>query len=173
MERTYALFSKVLLYPEFETRDALAELRNSLDMCPQAAESLDHFAHAIAGITFEAWEELYTRTFDVTAQCPLYVGIHLFGADNPKRPMLMAGLCDTYARASVNAAVELPDHLAVIVANRTAFDEAAWEDLTSLCLIPAIATMITVLECASNPYRYVLAALEHTLRVQQGVAAHV
>lgn len=173
MERIYGLFSKLLLYPELDTRDTLAELREAAAACPQVLTCLDRFAQALSATTFEAWEELYTRTFDVTAQCPLYVGVHLFGCDNPKRPMLMAGLCEAYSRAGVTTAVELPDHLSVILANHAAFDGEAWDELSELCLIPAVAKMIKELECSDNPYRYVLMALDRVLEAKQGVAAHV
>lgn len=174
MFRFYKRFSRLLLYPEPQQRGDLDRLCESLEHgLPCAAEWMHIFSETLKALTDDAWEELYTRTFDIGAQCPLYLGIHVFGPENHKRPALMTGLCEVYSRHGVHSAVELPDHLAVVLANRGAFKDDEWNDLTTHCMIPAIETMVKELERADNIYRYVLTALLQVLTADQGVETNV
>jgi nitrate reductase assembly molybdenum cofactor insertion protein NarJ len=174
METILHTFADLLMYPTRESRAALAALEASLfDAHPMASRYLGRFAQGIESLTDAAWEELYTRTFDITAQCPLYLGIHLFGPENHKRPQLMTGLADVYRREGSHTDVELPDHLAVVLRHRGAFSEREWDDLVELCIARSLETMIAELSRGDNIYKYVLAALQHTVRAARGAAIHV
>jgi nitrate reductase assembly molybdenum cofactor insertion protein NarJ len=174
MNGLYQHWAALLLYPHADLRRSIDCVRTALaEVSTDADASAGLFADAVAALSDDAWEELYTRTFDIAAQCPLYLGIHLFGPENHKRPLLMTGLCDAYSRAGINAAVELPDHLAVVLANQHAFEREEWDDLVGLCVLPAIEKMVGDLNRGNNPYQYLLAALHHVLKLNQGALLHV
>lgn len=174
MDAMLESFATLLMYPCNGSREVLSELIDSLrDAHPEAHRCMRHFAVGVEALSDDAWEELYTRTFDVTAQCPLYLGIHLFGPENHKRPQLMTGLSELYSRADAHTSVELPDHLAVVLRNRDAFGDDEWDELVEFCILPSLEKMISELGRGDNIYKFVLGALQHTLGEVRGAAIHV
>jgi nitrate reductase assembly molybdenum cofactor insertion protein NarJ len=174
MDSVLETFAALLTYPSDGSREALRELKDALrDAHPEAHRCMRRFAEGVEALSDVAWEELYTRTFDITAQCPLYLGTHLFGPENHKRPQLMTGLSEIYSRTGAHASVELPDHLAVVLRNRHAFGDDEWDELVEFCVVPALEKMVSELGRGDNIYKFVLGALQHTLGAGRGAAIHV
>ena len=102
----------------------------------------------------------YTSTFDLAPSCSPYVGVHLFGDENPDRARLMVGLRQAYERIGMSEGDELPDHIANVLAF-AARDPEEREELILLVLVPALAKMNDILAPTANPYRHVVATALH------------
>ena len=103
---------------------------------------------------------VYTATFDLGPSCSPYVGVHLFGDENPDRARLMVGLRLAYERIGMSEGGEMPDHIANVLAFAACETEER-EELLKFVLIPALRKMNDILAPTSNPYRKVVAeALE-------------
>ncbi|MBI5688431.1 MAG: molecular chaperone TorD family protein [Verrucomicrobia bacterium] len=120
------------------------------------------FAPALAALSQDEREELYTGTFDVTPACVPYVSIHLFGEENFKRGEFMAALSARYAAAGFETRGELPDHLAVLLRFLAQTDEAERRELVQFCLLGPLGKMIAALS-DENPYRALLKAVREVL----------
>jgi nitrate reductase delta subunit len=120
------------------------------------------FAPAVAALSQDEREELYTATFDVTPACVPYVSIHLFGEENFKRGEFMAALSARYAAAGFETRGELPDHLSVLLRFLAQTGEAERRELVQFCLLGPLGKMIAALS-DENPYRALLEAVREVL----------
>lgn len=115
------------------------------------------FCTAVGQLTLGEWEELHTRTLDLSPLFIPYVGYVLWG-ENYRRGEFMADLKRDMERLGVDLAGELPDHLDPILR----YLDVATDPLSDLMVdLPrAIAEMRTTLKKADsgNPYRYLLSA---------------
>ncbi len=155
----YCLFADLIDYPRpvlHEQVDQCATLLSSVNR--NAAIHLKSFQDLLENIPISQMEEVYTRTFELQANCCPYVGYHLFG-DGRRRGVFMARLKEHYRTFGFLCGHELPDHLSVMLrflAGRTHNDR---EEFITLCVIPALSAMVDGLDGTSNPYRGVLQAL--------------
>ncbi len=172
----FALFSELLGYPNQRLATAAGEAAVLAEpLSPPAAAGLRQF-QAFAGETpLTRVEEIYTGVFELDAACHPYVGYHLFG-ESYKRSAFILGLKDRYRPYALTYGVELPDHLAVILAylavNR---DPCEAEVLLTEALQPALHKMLASKEeeppdpaippppPRGGPYRTVLEALSSIL----------
>lgn len=154
----YAAFARLFEYPGADYLEVVRALQLELETsCPEAAPDLARFSANLAPRRFAEIEELYFRTFDLAAQCAPYVSVHLFGEESFKRAELMTALAEAYAGAGLARGTELPDHLAVVLKQASTLPE--WQELSSECLLRAVAGMGDESEKAQNPYQHVFAAL--------------
>ncbi len=155
------LLSRLLEYPT----DMLSEWANEAVarlqvICPRAAILLAGFCEYVNTATLAKVEELYTTTFDLQGVCCPYVGHHLFG-DNYKRSWFMACLNREYHHRGLDAGVELPDHIALILrfvalGGKDEFTQA----LVCDGLLPALEKMTLEFNGKkTNPYRLVIQAV--------------
>jgi nitrate reductase molybdenum cofactor assembly chaperone NarJ/NarW len=147
------------------TYDALAELLDypQPDLADAAERAgLSDFAAWAAGVDARELEEVYTRTFDLSAPCCLELGWHLFG-ETYKRGEFLVRMTVAARAHGVVPGTELADHLAVVLRllGRLGPDEDA-RGLVEEAVLPAIEKMIAAV--ADNPYRGLLAAVETRLR---------
>jgi nitrate reductase molybdenum cofactor assembly chaperone len=163
-----ARLGELLRYPQDEAAGAARAAAEAAlaGGHPAVATAVAHFAGEVAELSLGRLQELYTNTFDLAPRCVPYLSVHLFGQESFKRAALMAGLAETYARAGRERGGELPDHLAVVLACASAFDDAEWADLVELALARPLAAMAGALEAAGNPYRHLLAAVRCLLGVE-------
>jgi nitrate reductase delta subunit len=153
-----ALLGRLLTYPRADFDEILAQAQDALDSLPLLA-----FRGALATLSPDQREELYTATFDVTPRCVPYVSIHLFGEENFKRGEFMAALHSQYDQAGFDPGGELPDHLAILLGYAATLDEPARRELVEFCLLGPAAKIIQALP-VGHPYRYLLDAVDETLR---------
>jgi nitrate reductase delta subunit len=153
-----ALLGRLLAYPGADFDEILAQAQETLDSLPLLA-----FRSALAALTPDEREELYTDTFDVTPRCVPYVSIHLFGEENFKRGEFMAALQSQYEQAGFDSGGELPDHLAVLLRYAATLAEPARRELVEFCLLGPLAKISQALP-DDHPYRFVLEAVDETLR---------
>ena len=122
---------------------------------------LDAFAAEMSALDLGEQQSTYTATFDLAASCPPYLGIHLFGDENPDRARLMIGLRLAYKRLGIDSDGELPDHVAEVLAFADREEAEEHDELRRLVLLPALAKMNDILSPTTNPYRHLVAAALH------------
>lgn len=124
----------------------------------EAARKLELFTEEICRFELADREILYTSTFDLAPSCSPYLGVHLFEEDNLARGRLMIGLRSSFVAGGIDPGVELPDHIALVLAFATRFSQDEWPDLLRLILLPALERMERALADTTNPYRHLVSA---------------
>jgi nitrate reductase delta subunit len=118
---------------------------------------LRQFSAAIASLSVEELEELYTRTFDINPISSLDIGWHLFG-ETYDRGTFLVQMRALLRRCGVEESAELPDHLThvLLALGRMPQDEAA--AFISTHLLKALDKMMEGFAGKQNPYEHMLAA---------------
>jgi nitrate reductase delta subunit len=118
---------------------------------------MEDFVADVSRLELGEWEELHTRTLDLSPLFVPYVG-HVVWGESYRRGAFMADLQRAQLDAGVDQQGELPDHLAPILAYLAAVDQPL-DDLVEV-LPGAVTTMRRELAKSDpdNPYRHVLAA---------------
>lgn len=143
----------LLAYPEAGHAARAAALRSEVAaFAPAAAAALDRHLAQVSALPPEALEELYTRTFDLQPVCAPYLSVHLFGEESPQRAALMTGLAGAWGELGAATGGELPDHVAVVLANGPRLPGGQWDELVRFALRPALERMIRALDGAGSPY---------------------
>lgn len=170
MTREAATVALGLSYPH---PGAAEVLQSTVDAMPngRVRESMSLFSAAVGSLPVEEWEELHTRTLDLSPLFVPYVGHQAWG-DSYRRGAFMADLQRAQWEAEVDQQGELPDHL-IPVLRYLAVDGTPLADLVEV-LPAAVASMRKELAKAEpdNPYRYLLEAVaEIATRVNEGASA--
>lgn len=165
LQHRYEHLAAALEYPTEQTAALLetceAQFRAS---CPRAAELLTPLRQYLTDNPLETVQERYTRTFDLTPVCALDVGYHLFGEDWQRGPFL-ARLRESQQEAGVNAGLELPDHLPIVLKWLARVEGTdVHDDMVRECVLPALAKMDACLADSDNPYRHLLRAIAAVLK---------
>lgn len=153
----WAALRVVLEYP----RPALGQAVQTLiagcaNQLPQAAAWFRNFQDVLVQQGLAYMEECYTAAFDFAAESAPYVGYQIFG-DDPRRSLFMAQLRARYQEHGVEAGVELPDHLALVLPwLALAPDREEAEELLAEMVLPAIEKMCQQLQKQANPYEALL-----------------
>jgi nitrate reductase delta subunit len=127
--------------------------------CPRSGpkQKLERFLRQVEDLSLEEWEELYTRTLDLTPTTAPYVGFAVYG-ESYQRGEFLAALTRAFREEGVDPGSELPDHLA----NVLRYLARAKNPLPELVeILPqALATMRKTLKTldANSPYLLVLEA---------------
>ena len=126
------------------------------------------FVSAVEALSLGEWEELHTRTVDLSPLFVPYVG-HVMWGENYRRGAFMADLQAVIRDSGTDAGGELPDHLAPAL--RLLAADLAPADLIEV-FPDAIAEMRSQLKKAerANPYRHLLdaAAAAVSARMREG-----
>lgn len=110
---TYILLAEAFRYPE---PGLLEQLEAGLLEIPKssARKGLASFVKKIGMLSLWDWEELYTRTLDLSPAAAPYVGFQIWG-ESYQRGEFMAKLNRAMSEADINPEGELPDHLVPIL----------------------------------------------------------
>jgi nitrate reductase delta subunit len=156
----YQLFSDIIDYPDFQLSARVKECIHILSSRKdRAATLLEEFQAFLEETSLNRVQEIFTKTFDLQAECSPYIGYHLFG-DGSHRAMFMAGLSECYRIADLPLTNELPDHLSVMLRFlERSSDPEEKEELIYLCLVPALGKMLDGFGGGENPYRRMLESL--------------
>ncbi len=95
-------------YPNPGSHDQLVAVAEKLD--GQVGRRMTRFVDAVGRLELGEWEELHTRTLDLSPVFIPYVGYVVWG-ENYRRGEFMADLKRDMERLGVELAGELPDHL--------------------------------------------------------------
>ncbi len=116
----YMALSRLLAFPQPAMKESLAEIEAAVRNEPALGEGSRR-----AGLDFMAWlrsqdlldlQEIYTQTFDLTAEHTLCILHHLMEEQDRAKGGAMAGLIAFYRKNGVEyIAPELPDYLPAIL----------------------------------------------------------
>ncbi len=144
---------------------SLGVLSDSVAAMPRSSvrKAMEDFIAAVESLELGEWEELHTRTLDLSPMFVPYVG-HVTWGENYRRGEFMAELKRDMEACGVDLGGELPDHIEPIL-RYLATTPAPMSDLTDV-LEKSVTEMQSTLRTAEkrNPYRHLLAA---TLAVVQ------
>ncbi|MCP3988146.1 MAG: nitrate reductase [Actinomycetia bacterium] len=143
-------------YPNPTHRESLATAVASLSS-GVASRQMGQFLDEVSELELGQWEELHTRTLDLSPAFVPYVG-HVTWGENYRRGEFMADLKRDMTEHGVDLGGELPDHIEPILRYLAVVPEPR-ADLLEV-LPGAVTTMESTLAAAdkANPYRHVLAA---------------
>lgn len=110
----YAILAEALRYP---CPGLANNLQAGIHAFPEgtARKALERFVQAVQKLSLGEWEEMYTRTLDLSPAVAPYIGYQLWGDGYP-RGNFMAALNRAYRDAGVEVDGELPDHLGAVLA---------------------------------------------------------
>lgn len=132
---------------------------------PGTRKALGRFVQAIQDISLGEWEELYTRTFDLSPVVAPYLGYQIWGDGYP-RGNFMAALNRAYHVQGMEDEGELPDHLGLILR----YLGTGAHPLPELgeVFAPATKKMLAILRKSDkdNPYVAILGAICQTVVIQ-------
>ncbi len=142
-------------YPTPTSHDALTTSVADLD--GPIGKHMRQFVAAVGQLELGEWEELHTRTLDLSPLFIPYIGYVLWG-ENYRRGEFMADLKRDMERVGIDLRGELPDHLDPVLRYLDATESPLPDLMTDLP--KAIGIMRTTLKKAesANPYRHLLAA---------------
>jgi nitrate reductase molybdenum cofactor assembly chaperone NarJ/NarW len=150
--------SAVCLALEYPGPGSAAMLEQVIRGLPAGSvrSELSAFAGEVGALALGDWEELHTRTLDLSPLFVPYVG-HVTWGESYRRGAFMADLQRAQLDAGVDQRGELPDHIVPILSFLDA--GGTMPDLVEV-LPDAIGAMRKDLRKAEpeNPYRFVLAA---------------
>ena len=159
----YGSLAEILCYP---APGRLQALEQTVEKLPagEAKARLQKFLSSIQKMSLAAWEELYTRTWDLAPLVAPYVGYQTWG-ESYQRGRFMAGLNRAMIELNIDNAGELPDHLIPIL-NYLELAQAPLPELFEV-LPPAIQKMQVALQKADpkNPYRFILDAISKSILI--------
>ena len=137
--KNFELFADVFAYPNEELREKTKQVENILKIFyPEAAKEFIPFANFSKSIDLYAWEEVYTRSFDVQALTTLDLGYVLFG-DDYKRGELLVNLSKEHNKVNNLCHNELADHLPNVLRLLGKLeDKDLIADIITLILQPAL-----------------------------------
>lgn len=142
----------------YPTTGHLQALRNAAsEVTGSARKPFRRFVDAMSQLTLAEWEELHTRTLDLSPLFAPYIGYITWG-ENYHRGEFLAALTRAQTAAGVEPDGELADHLDPVLR----YLGTATEPLPELVEVAgeAVAKMRKALKRAepTNPYLYLLAA---------------
>jgi nitrate reductase delta subunit len=160
---TWDAFAGLLSYPGGN----VARVRD--EWAPRVVERWPDLAPEIAPLLAQArdhsegeCEELFTRTFDGSAERALELGWHLHG-ENYARGVLLVRLRAMLRQSAVDEGVELPDHVSNVLRLLGRVDAVTASALMSSVLAPALDKVLAGFEGDDNPYKHALLALRTAL----------
>jgi len=161
----YSLLADAFGYPGPESLENLRAGLSGQD--PGAARTaFAAFIRKIERFSLSEWEELYTRTWDLSPLAAPYVGYQIWGETTP-RGHFLAEMNRALVLAGVDPKGELPDHLIPVLH----YLEVSQDPLLPLMEIlePALKRMRAALQEAErdNPYLDLLEAVLASLEVQK------
>jgi len=137
----------------------LAELEAAGEVIPAgtARRSFRRFTGLLAELSLSEWEELHTRTLDLSPLFAPYVGYVTWG-ESYQRGAFLASMNRAEAEAEIDPDGELPDHLDPVLRYLGRVADPLPELLEVLA--PSVDKMLVALRKAEpgNPYVHLLAA---------------
>lgn len=154
----YAILADAFAYPD---PGRLALMRRGRDAAPPGPvkDGYAGFIRQIERLSLGEWEELHTRTLDLSPAVAPYVGYQMWG-DSYQRGAFMSNLNRALIDTGVDPTGELPDHLTPILRYLAAVDDPLPELVEVLG--PALERMASALRGAepNNPYVSLLGATQ-------------
>lgn len=158
------LLETLALALDYPMPGRLEELWRRWIECPRgpAKQRLERFLRQVEDLSLGEWEELYTRTLDLTPTTAPYVGFAVYG-ESYQRGELLAALVRAFREIGLDPGSELPDHLANVLRYLARVEEPLPE--LAEILPRALSEMHKTLKTldAKNPYLLVLEAVQEAV----------
>jgi len=155
--------ASLLRYPDQDHLERVRGVVERLATCkPEMRELLAPLSEHVEELSINELEESYTRTFDITPDCALEVGWHLYG-ENYERGRFLVEMRARMRDVGITESSELPDHLGHVLEVVGRLEE---EEARQLCrdhLLPALGKMREKMP-AERPHACVLEASEKITR---------
>lgn len=153
----------LLEYPMGDYIDAVRDSVTALSKWRISLEqSLAPFIEHVESHALEELEEAYTRVFDVSPDCALEIGWHLYG-ENYSRGAFLVEMRGRMRSLGIAETAELPDHLTHVLAVIGRLSEEDARGLARDQLLPALKKMRASLP-ETRPHACVLATVEYVIR---------
>lgn len=154
---TFNTLAEAFRYPQPGLLEVL-EARQAEIAERQIQNSYAVFLHKISALSIDAWEELYTRTLDLSPAVAPYIGFQMWG-EGYQRGSFMALMNGAIQMEGIQMEGELPDHLIPVLRYLEVASHPPEELLEALK--PAVKRMRAVLQKADsdNPYNHLLQAV--------------
>lgn len=170
-EASYKLIESLLSHPDETNRGVISRSQESIEKIEKQIDgSTGHLLKSFLSELNSIGEEYYIQTFELSPECPLYLGWYKFeepktcaGAATSKRNIYMIELKNIYRHFGLESDVkELPDYLPLMI-------EFLWltlprreplrEKFIGEYMMPMLPDMISRLEMLKSPYQKVVKAL--------------
>lgn len=139
--QVYGLLGELLDYPHAHSLAAARECEEVLGrLAPGCRPPFRRFRRFLEMQPAGKQQALYTETFDLDPTCAPYIGYHLFG-ESYKRSALLLHLKQSYRIHKINAGVEVPDHLMLVLRLMAFAEDELQRDLLQLAVLPALDRM--------------------------------
>lgn len=162
----YATLADALQYP---FPGLGANLQAGIQIFPegQARKAFEKYVQAVDGLSLGEWEELYTRTLDLSPAVAPYIGYQLWGDGYP-RGNFMAALNRAYRDVGLEVDGELPDHLGAVLAYLESGAAPPSELIEAF--EPAVQKMLNTLKKnePDNPFINLLEAVTYAVDLKTG-----
>jgi nitrate reductase molybdenum cofactor assembly chaperone NarJ/NarW len=152
----FSLLSKAFCYPGPGGFEQLELMSMELPPGP-VGDAFQSFLDQIRPLSLGEWEELYTRTWDLSPLSAPYIGFQIWGEDY-RRGNFLAQLQRAYRNSAIDTGGELNDHLVPVLAYLAAVEHPIPELVE--VFDRAIEKMTSILRKhdESNPYLHLLRA---------------
>ena len=152
----YTLLAEAFSYPHTGLLEELETGLREADRSP-ACRGLARFMRKVGRLSLAEWEELATRTLDLSPAAAPYIGFQIWG-ESYQRGEFMAKLNRAMAELDIDTAGELPDHLAPVLRYLDRVDQPIPE--LAEHFETAVGRMVATLheKDKSNPYLELLGA---------------
>lgn len=157
-------FGRLLDYPNDQTAESAELLYIILqDELPESARDVASFGAFLE--QHELWEveEAYTRVFDISPDCALEIGWHLFGEEYA-RGMFLVRMREELRKYNLPETTELPDHISHVLDVAAAMPDKESDQFVPACVQPAIEKMRQSLQEQETPYKHLLDCLAAVLK---------
>jgi nitrate reductase delta subunit len=149
--------SQLLRYPGEPTADLASALADAaMATGHPCQEHLEAFALTARSLDLRELQELFTRSFDLSPECSLDVGWHLFG-ESYQRGQFMAMIRHHLREHGLEEGRNLPDHLPNLLDLGMKLERQDAMDLVDDCILPTLERVLPALK--ESPYHHVLQAL--------------
>ncbi len=152
----HILLAEAFRYPEPGLLEQLETGLTEASSHP-AKKGLAAFVRHIGQVSLSDWEELYTRTLDLSPAVAPYIGLQVWG-ESYQRGEFMAKLNRAMADLDINPEGELPDHIVPVLRYLSAARRPLPELLEQF--EPSLRRMASVLreKDKANPYLHLFDA---------------
>jgi len=151
-----ALLAEACRYPQPGLIEQLEAGLTEADRSPER-EALSKFVHKVSKLSLSEWEELYTRTLDLSPEVAPYIAFQVWG-ESYQRGEFMSKMNRVLFEQGIETEGELPDHLIPVLRYLSITDNPFPELVEHF--EPAVKRMANELrkKDAKNPYNHLFAA---------------
>jgi len=158
----HTLLADAFQYPQPGLLEQLETGLAEVDRSP-GRDALAKFIYKVSKLSLSEWEELYTRTLDLSPVVAPYIAFQIWG-ESYQRGEFMSKMNHALFEQGIGTEGELPDHLIPVLHYLSVTDNPFPELVEHF--EPAVKRMLAVLreKDSKNPYNHLFAAVLKSTR---------